>query len=108
MVSRIDAAAINSSLAALTGSDRPSFTSRIVSPRWWKVSSTNPLDGFWHGSISGNSPVCRAVFDAATQIDACNRAGSFCTSDAQCDSSLGPERCWRGYACRVREPRTGP
>lgn len=33
IVSKIDTAAINSSLAALIGSDNPSFTNRIVSPR---------------------------------------------------------------------------
>lgn len=76
IVKRIDTAAISWSLEALIGSDNPSLTSLIVSPRWWNVSRSSTLERRLLGSVSGSSPAAKAEFDAATHIQACNDTGS--------------------------------
>jgi hypothetical protein len=81
IVMRMETAAINASLEAMIGFDKPSLTSRIVSPLWCNPSMTK---GFVHRLLgSKNTPEKIDLFVAPEQIAACSGAGSFCTREAQ-------------------------
>ena len=104
IVMRMETAAINASLEAIIEFDKPSLTSRIVSPLWCNPSTTK---GFVQRLLgSKNTPEKIDLFVAPEQIAACSGAGSFCTKEAQWACNRTWLRFWKGYASLVRSSRT--